>query len=348
MRYLKKKIMPSKLRSRRSTQKCRYKSPGKLRKHPIIRKPCRRKYHSLRSKRPRRQHIVTWDKKVIAVQRGIDGNPAFPEPSHRITPVRQYETEPIGPPGPGGLVGGQGAQGPPGEPGHVGPSGAQGPAGPRGELGVAGPPGAQGSAGPPGEPGHVGPSGAQGPAGPPGEQGVPGLPGAQGSAGPPGEQGVPGPPGAQGPAGPPGEQGAPGLPGAQGPAGPPGEQGVAGPPGAQGPPGPQGPPGSVPGIEIIPTVNRYFYFPDTDLDLSASVMIPAAEFTNDEGGSITEFVGIGPTSFNNLYINGIVQPENSYNVSAEMLFFPPQSGVIFTGTPIILETIQLTANITNG
>ncbi|KOY13167.1 hypothetical protein AMS66_29105 [Paenibacillus xylanivorans] len=134
----------------------------------------------------------------------------------------------------------------------------------------------------------------------------------------------------------------PGLPGAQGLVGPPGAQGPVGPPGEQ------GPPGSVPGIEIIPTVNRYFFFPDTDLDLSDPVTVPAGEFINDEGGSVTEFAGIGLTSFNNLYINGIVQPGNSYDVSHDMLFFPSQSGVLFAETPIILETIQLTAKITNG
>ncbi|MFE6074944.1 DUF4183 domain-containing protein [Paenibacillus sp. NPDC057886] len=235
-----------------------------------------------------------------------------------------------------GLVGEQGVKGPagpPGEHGLPGFSGAQGLVGPPGEQGLPGLPGAQGPAGPPG---------AQGLAGPPGVPGLPGLPGAQGPAGPPGEQGLPGLSGAQGPAGPPGEQGLPGLSGAQGPAGPPGEQGLPGPPGEQ------GPPGSVPGIQIISTVNRYFYFPDTDLDLSDSVTVPAGEFINDEGGSVTEFAGIGLTSFNNLYINGIVQPGNSYDVSADMLFFPSQSGVLFAGTPIIFETIQLTANITNG
>ncbi|OPG95622.1 hypothetical protein B2I21_26175 [Chryseobacterium mucoviscidosis] len=223
--------------------------------------------------------------------------------------MRQREPETVGPPGMQGLVGEQGAVGP---------------AGTHGEHGPPGFPGAQGLVGPPG---------AQGPAGPQGEQGDPGMPGAQGPAGPQGEQGDPGMPGAQGPAGPQGEQGDPSVPGAQGPAGPQGEQ---------------GPPGSIPGIEIIPTVNRYFYFPDTDLNLSDSVTIPVGEFVNDDGRSVSEFAGIGLTSIYNLYINGILQPGNSYDVSKVMLFFPSQGGVLFAGTPIIVEIIQLTANITNG
>ncbi|WP_458460887.1 DUF4183 domain-containing protein [Paenibacillus sp.] len=200
----------------------------------------------------------------------------------------------------------------------------------------------------PGTQGLAGEQGAQGPAGPQGERGQPGLPGAQGLAGPQGEPGRPGLPGAQGPVGPQGERGQPGLPGAQGPAGLQGEPGPPGVQGPTGPPGEQGPPGSVPGIQIIPTADRYFYFPDNDLDLSDSVTIPAGEFVNDEGVSISEFAGIGISSYYNLYINGIVQPGNSYDVSMDMLFFPSQSGVLFAETPIILEIIQLTANIINN
>ncbi|MEO2260988.1 DUF4183 domain-containing protein [Paenibacillus amylolyticus] len=333
----------------------------------MIRKVCRRKYRSL--KIPVRSQKMACDKKVIALPKGPGSNPVCCGPGPLLTPLRQHELKTVslpgtqgvagaqGPAGPqGGLgqpgvPGAQGLAGPQGEPGQPGAPGAQGPAGPQGEPGQPGAPGAQGPAGPQGEPGQPGAPGAQGPAGPQGEPGQPGAPGAQGPAGPQGEPGQPGLPGAQGPAGPQGEPGQPGLPGAQGPAGPQGEPGQPGTPGAQGPTGPpgeQGPPGSIPGIEIIPTANRYFYFPDTDLDLSASVIIPATAFTNDDGGSITEFAGIGLNSFNNLYINGIVQPGNSYSVSADRLFFSSQNGVIFAGTPIIIEVIIITTNIING
>ncbi|WP_413405510.1 DUF4183 domain-containing protein [Paenibacillus amylolyticus] len=291
------------------------------------------------------------DKKVIALPRGGGSNPVCCEPGPLLAPLRQHELETVSLPGTQGVAGAQGPAGPHGGPGQQGVPGAQGPAGPHGGPGQPGLPGAQSPAGPQGETGQVGFPGAQGPAGPQGEPGQLGVPGAQGPAGPQGEPGQSGVPGGQGPAGPQGEPGQPGVPGAQGPAGPQGEPGQPGTPGVQGPTGPpgeQGPPGTVPGIEIIPTANRYFYFPDTDLDLSASVIIPATEFTNDDGGSITEFAGVGLTSFNNLYINGIVQPGNSYSVSAERLFFSSQSGVIFAGTPITIEIIIITTNIING
>ncbi|MEK4074955.1 DUF4183 domain-containing protein [Paenibacillus sp. FSL M7-0656] len=273
------------------------------------------------------------DKKVISLPREMGSNPVCCELTTLLAPLRQHELETVNPPGTQGVAGAQGPAGPHGGPGQQGVPGAQGTAGPHGGPGQQGVPGAQGPAGPHGGPGQQGFPGAQGPAGPQGEPGQPGIPGAQGPAGPQGEPGQPGIPGAQGLAGPQGEPGQAGAPGVQGPTGPPGEQ---------------GPPGVVPGIEIIPTANRYFYFPDTDLDLSASVIIPATEFTNDDGGSITEFAGVGLTSFNNLYINGIVQPGNSYSVSAERLFFSSQNGVIFAGTPITIEIIIITANIING
>ncbi|MGG4403291.1 DUF4183 domain-containing protein [Paenibacillus amylolyticus] len=284
------------------------------------------------------------DKKVIALPRGGGSNPVCCEPTPLLAPLKKHELETVSFPGTKGVPGAQGPAGPLGGSGQQGVPGEQGLAGPHGGPGQQGVPGVQGPAGPHGGPGQPGVPGAQGPAGPQGESGQRGVPGAQGPAGPQGESGQPGVPG-QGPAGPQGEPGQAGLPGAQGPAGPQGEPGQPGTPGVQ---GPTGPPGTVPGIEIIPTANRYFYFPDIDLDLSASVIIPATEFTNDDGDSITEFAGVGITSFNNLYINGIVQPGNSYSVSAERLFFSSQSGVIFAGTPITIEIIIITANIING
>jgi hypothetical protein len=40
-----------------------------------------------------------------------------------------------------------------------------------------------------------------------------------------------------------------------------------------------------------------------------------------------------------------VQPGNSYSVSPGMLFFPAQSGTIFAGTPIIIETVQFNLQV---
>ncbi|MGG4346533.1 DUF4183 domain-containing protein, partial [Paenibacillus lautus] len=116
----------------------------------------------------------------------------------------------------------------------------------------------------------------------------------------------------------------------------------------QGEIGPQGPPGPVviPEVTILPTTNRYFYQPETDLDLTMSVTIPASFFTNDLGAPVADFSALDPNSFNNLYINGILQPGNSYDVNPTSLLFPSQSTTIYAGTPIVLEAVQLTAIVT--
>ena len=167
---------------------------------------------------------------------------------------------------------------------------------------------------------------------------------------------LPGPPGPPGPQGPPGPAGPAGIAGATGPTGPAGIAGVTGAAGTTGPVGPAGPTGpagatgpigDISTIEIIPTANRYFYFPLTNLDLSSSVTIPSEEFSDDYGNSITEFAGLGANSFNHLFINGLIQPSNSYSISPDILIFPAQSGTIFAGTPIIIETVQFNVQVKN-
>lgn len=187
--------------------------------------------------------------------------------------------------------------------------------------------------------------GIQGTPGPKGERGIDGL------AGLPGIQGQRGLQGEQGPQGPQGPQGLQGLPGRQGDPGPQGQKGMRGeqgPPGLQGPRGPEGPPGSIviPDITVLPTANRYFYEPESDLDLTFSATIPANQFMNDAGVPVTNLTTLGPNSFNNLYINGILQPGSAYHINSSNLFFPPQSSTIYAGTPIVIETVQLLATVT--
>jgi len=98
-------------------------------------------------------------------------------------------------------------------------------------------------------------------------------------------------------------------------------------------------------MAVTPALNRYFYAPEGDLDLTLSAAIPAGEFVNDAGEPVTDFAGLGPNAFNNLFINGILQPGNFYEAGPDGLFFPPQNSTIYAGTPIVLETVQLTINV---
>jgi hypothetical protein len=77
----------------------------------------------------------------------------------------------------------------------------------------------------------------------------------------------------------------------------------------QGPAGPAGPPGPpvpviIPDTMIIPTVRRYFYVANSDIQ--ATEVIPATQFTNDDGEVISEFTGLNQNSFTTLY--AFVQP----------------------------------------
>lgn len=92
---------------------------------------------------------------------------------------------------------------------------------------------------------------------------------------------------------------------------------------------------------IIPVVNRYLNTASQDMDLSAPVAIPAQLFTDDAGNSIAQFAGLGPNSYHNLFINGMLQEGNAYNVSPTTLTLNSQTGAtIYSGTPMILEVVQ--------
>jgi hypothetical protein len=199
--------------------------------------------------------------------------------------------------------------------------------------------------------GHACRRGPPGPRGFPGPMGQPGAPGRPGPAGPPGAPGQPGPagqPGAPGQPGPAGPPGAPGQPGSAGPPGAPGAVGATGPAGPTGATGPQGPPGTVtvPGVAITPDIFRYLFIPASDIDLTVPVVVPVTDFTDDSGTPATIFAGLASDSYQNLYINGILQMRGIYQVTPLALQLNPIGGTIYEGTPIILENVRLLAQIT--
>ncbi|GIP22810.1 hypothetical protein J22TS3_30850 [Paenibacillus sp. J22TS3] len=75
------------------------------------------------------------------------------------------------------------------------------------------------------------------------------------------------------------------------------------------------------------------------------VTIPANQFTNDTGTPVEGFAGLGPDSYYNLYINGILQPGYLYSVNPAALDLSAQDSTIYAGTPFVLEIVQVTANV---
>lgn len=112
-----------------------------------------------------------------------------------------------------------------------------------------------------------------------------------------------------------------------------------------GPRGPAGPPGQViiPNIIIIPNDQRYFY--STTSDIQTLVVIPANQFTNDNGAVTSTFGDLGLTSYSNLYINGILQESSLYSVSESALTINLVNQTIYSDTPIILEIVRFSAQI---
>ncbi|WP_327204864.1 DUF4183 domain-containing protein [Paenibacillus sp. DMB20] len=117
--------------------------------------------------------------------------------------------------------------------------------------------------------------------------------------------------------------------------GPPGPDGLQGPQGIPGPQGPEGPPVNIADITVIPAVERYLFI--TPEDLTGTVDIPLSQFTDDNGAPVNEPVAIGANSYMNLYINGLLQQGQLYQVNNNILTLQLNGDMVWAGTPIILE-----------
>ncbi|MFK4343136.1 hypothetical protein ABH894_003599 [Paenibacillus sp. RC62] len=173
-------------------------------------------------------------------------------------------------------------------------------------------------------------------------QGVHGLRGTDGNAGHQGIQGPAGPQGIPGSAGPQGQAGAIGPQGEQGLQGVPGIQGLQG---EAGPQGEQGPPLNLDGITVVPEVQRYFYFADSDL--TGTVEIPISQFTNDDGQLASQLPELGANSYTDLYINGVLQESRLYQISSTTLTVELEEALVIAGTPFIFEVFQFTLRMAN-
>jgi hypothetical protein len=90
---------------------------------------------------------------------------------------------------------------------------------------------------------------------------------------------------------------------------------------------------------VIPTVNRYFYIPVSNIVLTTGATIPSNRFYNDNGSPTTEFMIFSPNGYVNLYINGVMQEGGMYSVNANSLTIKPTAGTIRAGTAIIIESL---------
>ncbi|EPF11788.1 exosporium leader peptide [Bacillus cereus BAG1O-3] len=194
------------------------------------------------------------------------------------------------------------------------PTGATGPTGETGPTGITGPTG---------ETGPIGVTGPTGITGLTGEMGPTGITGLTGETGPTGITGATGITGSIGETGPTGETGSIGI------TGPTGATGITG---AKGPTGETGATGPTGGIGPITTTNLLYYtFADGEkLIYTDADGIPQYGTTN--------ILSPSEVSYINLFVNGILQPQPLYEVSAgKLTLLDTQSPS--QGSSIILQFI---------
>jgi hypothetical protein len=100
---------------------------------------------------------------------------------------------------------------------------------------------------------------------------------------------------------------------------------------------------ATPEITIAPLANRYYYIVEFDLTSPDPIDIPANIFKDDLGDFTDGFSGLGPNSYNNLFINGILQIEKTYSVSSNLMTLNTEGTTIYKGAPITLEIVQFSA-----
>ncbi|HEY2492785.1 MAG TPA: DUF4183 domain-containing protein [Paenibacillus sp.] len=96
-------------------------------------------------------------------------------------------------------------------------------------------------------------------------------------------------------------------------------------------------------IVILPTVKRYFWIADSDINLESEKIIHAHQFINDSGESADQIINFGSSGYINLYINAVLQEGELYTVSPKDLTIKPTGQTIVSGTPIILESVGFVA-----
>jgi hypothetical protein len=159
--------------------------------------------NDLPSANPQGSRWLVTDRIAGAPVRSYYVSLSIDQPEADLATIQQMDagqaeyTAVIGPPGPEGPAGQDGAPGPQGAQGptgSTGPTGATGPQGTKGDTGAAGPQGpagATGATGPKGDPGIQGPAGTVGATGPQGATGAQGPKGDTGATGPQGPAGTP-------------------------------------------------------------------------------------------------------------------------------------------------------------
>lgn len=91
--------------------------------------------------------------------------------------------------------------------------------------------------------------------------------------------------------------------------------------------------------EVVPTVTRYFYIPTESME--GMVILSAERFTDDIGKPVKAFPQDSRSSYNNLFINGMLQEGRLYSLQDTAMTLDLGEDRIWAGTPVIVEHVEL-------
>ena len=93
-------------------------------------------------------------------------------------------------------------------------------------------------------------------------------------------------------------------------------------------------------VNVTGTSTRFFDVLTANLAVTDGTTIAATAFLDDSGTAATAFPVV-TNGYYNLYINGVLQEGDSYTISATQLTFNGVTGTITTGTPLVVEAVEL-------
>ncbi len=93
-------------------------------------------------------------------------------------------------------------------------------------------------------------------------------------------------------------------------------------------------------VAVSGNSTRFFNVLAAPLVVVDGTTVAATAFLDDTGTAATAFPAAS-NGYYNLYINGVLQEGDSYTISPTTLTFNEVEGTISTGTPLVVEAVEL-------
>ena len=97
-------------------------------------------------------------------------------------------------------------------------------------------------------------------------------------------------------------------------------------------------------VNVEASSEKFFNVLDSTLDVVDGTTVLVSEFLDDTGVAATAFPVV-TNGYYNLFINGVLQEDGSFTVSATDLKFNTVTGKIHAGTPLIVKAVKIVTTI---